>query len=115
MPATREAVAPSSASSPASAAPAVPVAEDDAEAGEWPDEAVESAMRAEQREREEQQPTQIPAGSADPAVLDVAPVEPLPSLEAVIEQIPAEVRATLEELFRARFTSVQRVSPSVLK
>jgi hypothetical protein len=39
----------------------------------------------------------------------------LPSLEAVIEQIPAEVRATLEELFRARFTSVQRVSPSVLK
>lgn len=41
--------------------------------------------------------------------------EPLPPLDQMVERIPAEVRATLEELFRARFVKVVKVPESALK
>jgi hypothetical protein len=35
--------------------------------------------------------------------------EPLPELDALVARLPAEVRETLDELFRARFVSVKRL------
>jgi hypothetical protein len=88
----------------------------DEEAPEWPDESVESAMRAEQRERDADvavaarpRVEKAPEPEEDDAAL------PLPKLDALIAQIPAQVRETLDELFRARFTSVQRVPKKALK
>ena len=40
---------------------------------------------------------------------------PLPSLDEMVQRIPAEVRDTLEELYRAKFTAVRRVSAKFLK
>jgi hypothetical protein len=40
---------------------------------------------------------------------------PLPSLDELVKRIPPAARETLDELFRARFVSVQRTSPSSLK
>jgi hypothetical protein len=88
---------------------------DDSEGPEWPDEAVEAAMRVEQRERDQVSPSPTkpnPAPATAEAEEDSAP---LPKLDALIGQIPPAVRDTLEELFRARFTSVQRVPKSALK
>lgn len=107
------------AATPESAAAPSPVEPraDDGEAPDWPDEAVESAMRVEQQERDGgAPPTQRPEAvkAAAPAEEDESK-EPLPKLDALIERIPSEVRETLEELFRARFTGVQRVPKQALK
>ncbi len=86
----------------------------DDEGPEWPDEAVESAMRAEQRERDGEMPAPPrprAAATDEPEDLNA----PLPRLDSLIEKIPPQVRETLDELFRARFTSVQRVPKAVLK
>jgi len=40
---------------------------------------------------------------------------PLPSLDELVKRIPPAALETLDELFRARFVSVQRTSPSSLK
>lgn len=40
---------------------------------------------------------------------------PLPSLDELVQRIPTEVRDTLDELFRVKFVSVKRASPSSLK
>jgi hypothetical protein len=40
---------------------------------------------------------------------------PLPSLDELVKRIPPAARETLDELFRARFVSVQRTSPGSLK
>ncbi len=40
--------------------------------------------------------------------------KPLPSLDALVARLPAEVRETMETLFRARFTKVTRVPRSAL-
>jgi hypothetical protein len=40
---------------------------------------------------------------------------PLPALDAMVQRIPAEVREVLEELYRAKFTAVRRVSAKFLK
>ena len=105
------------ASKAAAPAPAeVEVPADDSEGPEWPDEAVESAMRAEHTERDDSS-VLAPAKSvkADRAGDPEEDAAPLPTLDALIEQIPPAVRDTLEELFRARFTSVQRVPKAALK
>lgn len=88
----------------------------DDEAPEWPDESVEAAMIAEQRERDDAAPppARAPRPSQNTDTEDDASV-PLPKLDALIEKIPSDVRETLDELFRARFTSVQRVSKRALK
>ncbi|QYM80757.1 hypothetical protein K0B96_04510 [Horticoccus luteus] len=46
---------------------------------------------------------------------DNASREPLPGLDELVQRVPVEVRAVLDELFRARFVSVQRVPESALK
>jgi hypothetical protein len=40
---------------------------------------------------------------------------PLPSLDELVKRIPAEVRETLDDLFRVKYVSVKRISPSSLK
>jgi hypothetical protein len=40
---------------------------------------------------------------------------PLPSLDELVKRIPADVRETLDDLFRVKFVSVKRISPSSLK
>jgi hypothetical protein len=50
------------------------------------------------------------AGSAEPTDLS-----PLPSLEELVQRIPAEARAALDDLFRAKFSGVRRVSKKSLK
>ena len=40
---------------------------------------------------------------------------PLPSLDELVKRIPADVRETLDDLFRVKFTGVKRVSPMSLK
>lgn len=45
---------------------------------------------------------------------DIADGKPLPSLDELVARLPAEVRETMETLFRARFTRVTRVPRSAL-
>lgn len=78
---------------------------------EWPDDSAESAFRAEAKERGETVvPTRPVAEEAEPA-----DPKPLPALNDLVGRIPAEVRETLEDLFRARFVTVKRVPAKALK
>jgi hypothetical protein len=75
------------------------------------DEVAESAFRAEAAARGE-------SVRAAPAVADVAEATdgtPLPKLDDLVKRIPADVRETLDELFRAKFITVKRVPKSALK
>jgi hypothetical protein len=74
------------------------------------DEAAESAFLAEARDRGE---TVRPAPAAD--VIDETDSKELPPLDTLVQRIPADVRETLEELFRAKFIRVQRVPKKALK
>lgn len=76
-----------------------------------PSEGEEAAFLAEQRSAAE------PGGPrrAEPTALDDGAGEPLPPLEDLVERIPAETRALLDELFRAKFVTVKRVPKSALK
>ena len=84
-------------------------------AGEPPafDESAEAAFLSEARERGE--PVRSPAPSQAAAELDAADSRPLPPLDTLVEQIPADVRTTLDELFRVKFTRVTRVPQKALK
>jgi hypothetical protein len=83
----------------------------------WPDEAAESAFIAEARERGET------AGPAKPSRRTASDSEregesdskSLPALDTLVQRIPPAVRETLDELFRAKFTTVRRVPAKVLK
>jgi hypothetical protein len=105
---------------PATAVPAAAVVElpaDDSDGPEWPDESVEAAMRAEQRDRDfdSAAPATVKPVRGDRSADAPDEAAPLPKLDTLIEQIPPAVRDTLEDLFRARFTSVQRVPKTALK
>jgi len=56
--------------------------------------------------------SEIPAQSAIKAEDANAP---LPSLDELVKRIPADVRETLDDLFRVKFTAVKRVAPASLK
>jgi hypothetical protein len=78
----------------------------------WPtDEAGETAFLAETRERGEAVAVKPAAAREETA----AETGPLPALDAMVQRIPAEVREVLEELYRAKFTAVRRVSAKFLK
>jgi len=95
-------------SSEASAVPEdVPAAVPNPDETRWPDEAAESAMGAELRVRD--------AGPAVTAPSPAGGAANLPPMDTLIAQISAETRAVLDELFRAKFTTVRRVPESALK
>ncbi len=81
----------------------------------WPDEAQESGMRAEAVERGETLSSRAAREVAEAAAEAAAEKQNLPTLDALIERIPAEVRDTLEDLFRAKFVKVARAPKKVLK
>jgi hypothetical protein len=89
----------------------VPVADDSAP--EWPDEATESAIRAEVRDRGENLPAPAPASAGEEP--EVADPKALPPLDELVNRIPPAVRESLEDLFRARFVTVKRVPARALK
>jgi hypothetical protein len=73
----------------------------------WPGMADEASFLAEQRV----QGIVPPAGPAN----EPTDLSPLPSLEELVQRIPAEARAALDDLFRAKFSGVRRVSKKSLK
>ena len=121
-----EAIAPvvPALATPAAAVPAVDPAVDLAEAepaapaaggGEpasWPDEAAESAFRAEARDRGE-----VPVAVAAPGPAEVEETDPkaLPALDTLVRRIPGPVVDALDDLFRARFVRVQKFPRRSLK
>jgi hypothetical protein len=76
------------------------------------DQMAESAYLAEARARGE-----VAAAAATKAVVEAEESSslPLPRLDELVERIPAEVRETLEDLFRARFVTVKRFPRKALK
>ena len=80
-------------------------------APEWPDEATESAIRAEVRDRGEALSPPVPA-EEEPEVVDT---KALPPLDELVNRLPPAVRESLEDLFRARFIAVRRVPARALK
>lgn len=81
------------------------------ESGGWPDESAEAAFWAEARERGETRP----GGEAGDTETAVETTAALPPLEGLVERVPAEVKAALDELFRARFVRVTQVPRRALK
>jgi hypothetical protein len=73
----------------------------------WPGMADEASFLAEQRV----QGIVPPAGVAN----EPTDLSPLPSLDELVQRIPAEARAALDDLFRAKFSGVRRVSKKSLK
>jgi hypothetical protein len=72
----------------------------------WPTATEEAAFLNGPREE-----INLPVPSHEAARSPAAETEAVPPVEELIQQIPAEVRATLDELFRARFNRVMRAKP----
>lgn len=87
----------------------------DEEGPVWPDEAAESAMRAEVSERGETLSSKSAREAAEAAAETAAEKKNLPPLDDLINRIPADVRDTLEDLFRVKFTKVARTPKKALK
>ncbi|HEY9249150.1 MAG TPA: hypothetical protein VIO38_08465, partial [Rariglobus sp.] len=87
----------------------------DDEGPAWPDEAQESGMRAEAAERGETLSSKAAREAAEAAAEAAAEKRNLPPLDDLINRIPADVRDTLEDLFRAKFIKVARVPKKALK
>ena len=86
-------------------------ADDQDDSSEWPNAAVEEAMRAELASRDDSPPKARSRANKD----DTLEGGPLPKLDDMIAQIPNNVIDTLDELYRAKFESVRRVPAAVLK
>lgn len=80
-------------------------------AATWPDDTAEAAFLAEARERGE-----VPApAKAREEIAEETDSRPLPALDVLVQRIPAEVRESLEDLFRAKFVRVTRVPRKALR
>ena len=79
--------------------------------GSWSEEIAEAEFLAEARDRGELPKPKV----ADVESTDEGEAKALPTIEALVERIPAGVRDTLEDLFRAKFVKVQRVPKRALK
>jgi hypothetical protein len=75
----------------------------------WPDDSAEAAFLA---DRPEADPPAAPAETGPGAVPEG---DPLPPLDGLVQRVPENVRAALDDLFRAKFTGVRRLPPEVLK
>ena len=76
----------------------------------WPDESAESAFLSEQKE------SGVPVAAVTATeASEETDGKPLPPLDELVKKIPADIRATMDELFRAKFVSVKRVPKSALK
>jgi hypothetical protein len=71
----------------------------------------ESAFRAEAQSRGET----VNATAATVEIAEEKDTKSLPPLNDLVKRLPPDVRETLEDLFRAKFTAVKRVPKSALK
>lgn len=78
----------------------------------WPDESAEAAYLADARAQGESGEG-VPAEG--PKAREQNEAKPLPTLDELVARVPADARELLDDLFRARFTSVRRVRPEELK
>jgi hypothetical protein len=69
----------------------------------------EAAFLGEQREQGFAPP------KASPQAVEQADTTPLPKLDELVNRIPPETRALMDELFRAKFVAVRRVPKESLK
>lgn len=79
----------------------------------WPDEAAEASFFAEARERGETVRA-VPAAAVEKEDDERNP-KSLPPLEDLVGRLSPELRETLDDLFRAKFTSVRRLPAKVFK
>lgn len=80
----------------------------------WPDETAESAFLAESRGNGIMPVSTAPEPAA-PQKDKEEVTKKLPGLDELVKRIPEETRELLDELFRAKFTTVRRVKPTDLK
>ena len=92
-------------------AAAPPVVENGANV--WPDENAEAAFVADARQRGES--FKATAATERAAEDQEDQRRAMPSLTDLVNRLPSEVRETLDDLFRVKFTTVRRVPKSVLK
>jgi hypothetical protein len=90
-------------------APVPPI--EDTGPSNWPDESSESAFLSEARARGES----VAPATAREEMADETDAKALPSMEELVQRIPAEVREVLDDLFRAKFTTVRRIPRKALK
>ena len=93
------------------AAEANPAAALENGANVWPDETAESAFFAEQRE----QGAPVPVAAAAEVGEEIDAGNPLPTLDELVKRISPDARELMDELFRAKFTTVKRVPKTALK
>ena len=98
----------------AEAAAMMPPTEDD-DGPKWPDAAAESGMRVEVANRGETLSSKAAREAAETLAEAAAEKRNLPPLDELIAQIPADVRDTLEDLFRVKFVKVARSPKKALK
>ena len=91
--------------------PATETAATENNANAWPDDAAETAFRAEAIERGE--PDAIATAAIE--ATEETDTKGLPALAELMKKIPSESRELLDELFRAKFTGVKRVPAKALK
>jgi hypothetical protein len=93
----------------ASAAPNASAAPDDGDGP--PLEELEAQMRGELAARDQAAPSSPAARRAAAADEDDSDAKAgaLPEVDALVARLPAEVRETLDELFRARFVAVKKL------
>jgi hypothetical protein len=94
----------------AAVAPPLPVENG---ANVWPDDAAEGAFIAEARARGE--PVKAAAATVEAVEEKEDEKKALPPLADLIKRLSPDVRETLDDLFRAKFTTVRRVPKKVLK
>jgi hypothetical protein len=82
-----------------------------AEIPPWPGETDEASFLADARLRGDD----VPAAALVRTAEETGAPADLPPLEQLVARIPPEVREALDDLFRAKFTRVGRVSPTSLK
>ena len=90
---------------------AVAPAREGTETGGWPDSTAEAAFLSEARDRGE---VLVPV-KAQEEIAEATDARHLPALDELVGRIPAEVRETLEDLFRARFVRVTRLPRKALE
>jgi hypothetical protein len=88
----------------------VPNALDSGAEAPWPGMADEASFLSEQRLQ-----GVVPPSATAGLASEGTDLSPLPSLNELVQRIPAEARAALDDLFRAKFTGVRRVSKKSLK
>lgn len=81
----------------------------------WMDEEREAAMKAAMEVEAAQREAHAAPNRRQAEREDTLDGGPLPALEDMIAQVPAELQAAMDDLFRAKFQSVKRVPKAVLK